>query len=186
MTVPPVIRASVAAFCLLAGTLVIFPGATSRGCAAEPTSTTNLIHLETGPSTGITVQLGEDIASVVDDGTTRRMIPVIGHGGMRNIAGLLERRGVDIAFVQLDVLDFARTQRLFPGLEAKLSYLAKLNYVEFHLLTRPEVVSAYDLAGQIVSIGPDSGDTAITAAQLFKLSRISFVPGNDDPGLAIG
>lgn len=175
-----VIRAMFGAFCLLACTMAVHPGR-----AAGPTSGADLIRVETGSSNGITVRQGEDIASLVDDGTTRRVIPVVGHGGVQTIADLLERRGVDMAFVQMDVLDYARTQKLFPDLETKISYIAKLNYAEFHLLARPEVVSIRDLAGQIVNVGTASGDTAITAAQLFKLLKISPIPGNDPPELAI-
>ena len=153
--------------------------------AADQPSTIDLIHVETGGSSGITVRLGEDIASLVDDGTTRRLIPVVGPGGVQTIADLLDGRGVDMAFVQLDVLDYARSQKLFPDLENKISYVAKLNYVEFHLLARPEIASVNDLAGQIVNVGPASGDTAITAAQLFRLLKLSPIPGNDEPGLAI-
>src|SRR6476659_4646710 len=88
--------------------------ATMASSAAETVSTTDLIRVETGASSGITVRLAEDIANLVDDGTTRRMIPVVGQGGMQGIADLLEGRGVDLAFLQLDVLDHARAQKLYP------------------------------------------------------------------------
>ena len=156
--------------------------AASPGRAAD---TADIIGVETGGSTGSTVRMAEDLASLADDGTTRRMIPEVGHGGLQAIADLLEHRGTDMAFVQLDVLDYARTQKLFPDLESKVSYIARLNYVEFHLLARPEVAGIADLAGRIVNVGPASGDTAITAAQLFRLLKLSPIPGNDEPGLAI-
>jgi TRAP-type uncharacterized transport system substrate-binding protein len=177
MTGSTMVRALQLALCLLLGFT-----AAPRGHAAE---TTDVIHVETGGSAGVTVRLGEDIASLVDDGTTRRMISVVGHGGVRNLADLLEGRGIDMAFMQMDVLDYARTQKLFPDLETRISYIARLNYVEFHLLARPEITSIADLAGQIVNVGPAAGDTSITAAQLFRLLRISPIPGNDEPGLAI-
>ncbi len=155
------------------------------GPPARAADTTDLIHVETGTSNGITVRLGEDIANLVDDGTTRRIVPVVGHGGVQNLADLLEGRGIDMAFVQMDVLDYARTQKLFPDLETRISFIAKLNYVEFHLLARPEITGVNELAGQIVNVGPASGDTAITAAQLFRLLKLSPIASNDDPVLAI-
>jgi TRAP-type uncharacterized transport system substrate-binding protein len=158
---------------------------TSPGRAGEATSTIDLIGVETEGSTGITVRLAEDLASLVDDGTTRRMTPVVGPGGVRNIADLLDGRGIEMAFLQLDVLDYARTRKLFPDLESRISYIAKLNYVEFHLLARPGVASVADLAGQVVNVGPAAAGTAITAADLFRLLKISPVLGNDEPGLAI-
>ena len=153
--------------------------------AAQSTSTIDIIGVETGGSSGITVRLAEDLASLVDDGSTRRMVPMVGRGGLRTIASLLDGQSASLAFVQLDVLDYARAQRLFPDLETKLSYVAKLNYVEFHLLARPEIATAADLAGQVVSVGPRSGNTAITAAALFKLLKVAPVFGDEEPGAAI-
>jgi uncharacterized protein len=175
-----VFRASLLALCLLASLL-----AGSPALAADAPSVSDPVRVETEPSTGVTVRLGEDLASLTDDGTTRRVIPVVGRGGVQNIADLLSGRGVDMAFVQLDALDYALTQKLFPNLETRISYIAKLNYVEFHLLARPDVASINNLAGQVVDVGPATGSTAITTARLFKLLSISTIPSNDEPALAI-
>ncbi len=180
-----VVRAIGVALCLLAGTLALPPAAVSPVLAAEAVSSTDLIGVETGGSSGITVRLGEDLASLIDDGTTRRLVPMVGHGSMRAIADLLEGRGTDMAFLQLDVLDDARARKLFPDLETRLAYVAKLNYAEFHLLARPEVNSIADLAGQVIDVGPRAGDTAVTAAQLFRLLKVSPILANDEPAVAI-
>lgn len=152
---------------------------------ARAADTIDLIGVATGGSSGITVRQAEDLAGLIDDGTTRRMVPEVGEGGLQAIADLLDGRGVNMAFVQMDVLDYARTQKLFPDLTTRVSYIAKLNYAEFHLLARPEITGVADLAGQVVNVGPASGDTAITAAQLFHLLKISPIPGNDEAELAI-
>src|ERR1700722_12195225 len=101
-----VLRAILLALCLLA-----LPLAASDAGAADAGG--DPLRIETGPSTGITVRLGEDIAGLTDDGTTRRVIPAVGRGGVQNIADLLAGRGIDMAFVQLDALDYARTHKLF-------------------------------------------------------------------------
>ena len=90
-----------------------------------------------------------------------------------------------MAILQLDVLDYARTQNLFPGLVDNISYIAKLNYVEFHLLARLDVGSVAALAGKTVSVGPRLGNTAITTSQLFKLLNVPVTLTNDEPGVAI-
>jgi uncharacterized protein len=175
-----VVRATFLALCLLASSL-----AASVAGAADAPPGSDPVRVETGPSTGITVRLGEDLASLMDDGTARRVIPVVGRGGVQNIADLLAGRGVDMAFVQLDALDYAQTQKLFPNLETRISYVAKLNYVEFHLLARPDISNINSLTGQVVDVGPATGSTAITTARLFRLLKISIIPSNDEPALAI-
>jgi hypothetical protein len=71
--------------------------------------------LETGRASGISVQISEDLANVIDDGATRRVLPVVGQGGLKNITDLDLLRGIDVAILQEDVLNYARQQNLFPG-----------------------------------------------------------------------
>jgi TRAP-type uncharacterized transport system substrate-binding protein len=177
---PLAVRAILVVAWLLAGVTAIPPG-----YAADQRAGIDVIGLETGGSQGNTVRMAEDLTSLMNDGTTRRMVPLIGPGGIQNIADLLEGRDVDMAFLQLDVLDYARAQRLFPDIESRITYVAKLNYVDYHLLTRPDIASVADLAGKIVDVGPTYGDTSITSAQLFRLLKISVVPSDDEPGVAI-
>ncbi|TMJ46687.1 MAG: hypothetical protein E6G90_14295, partial [Alphaproteobacteria bacterium] len=39
-----------------------------------------VVELETASSAGISVRIAEDLASVVNDGATRRVVPVVGQG----------------------------------------------------------------------------------------------------------
>ncbi len=165
---------------------LLLAAAVSPAHAVEASSSTDVIQVETGSSADITVRLAEDLASLVDDGATRRIMPLVGQGGLQNVADLLQMPGIDMAILQLDVLDYARAQKLFPGLENNITYIAKLNYVEFHLLARQEVGSIADLASQTISVGPRGGNTAITAAQLFGLLKLSPTLNNDEPDTAIG
>src|SRR5271170_3118199 len=84
-----------------------------------------VVELETGRASGISVQIAEDLANVIDDGATRRVLPVVGKGGVTNITDLDLLRGVDLAILQDDVLNYARQQNMFPDLESRISYIAK-------------------------------------------------------------
>src|SRR5271156_5157686 len=105
-----------------------------------------LVELEIGTSAGISVRVAEDLASVIDDGATRRVLPVIGKGSLQNIADLRLLHGIDLAILQTDVLDDAKQQNLFPGLDDDITYVAKLYNEEFHLLAGPAIKSVADLA----------------------------------------
>ena len=173
-------RATRVAFALIFATVASVPALAVEGMTGN-----DIVTLETGGSSGITIRLAEDLASLVDDGATRRILPVVGQGGVQNLADLMQTPGIDMAIMQLDVLDYARSQNLFPGFEAKVSYIAKLNYVEFHLLARQEVTTVAELGGKGVSVGPCLGNTAITTAQLFKLLDVSATLTNDEPDVAV-
>src|SRR6201997_1061207 len=131
-----------------------------------------VVELETGRATGISVRIAEDLANVIDDGATRRVLPVIGKGALQNITDLKLLRGIDMAILQTDVLDYAKQSNYFPGIETWVSYIAKLYNEEFHLLARQDIKSIADLANQKVNVDLRGAGTAITAARLFELLNI--------------
>ena len=144
-----------------------------------------VVELETGRASGISVQIAEDLANVIDDGATRRVLAVVGKGGLKNITDLDLLHGVDLAIMQDDVLNYARQQNLFPGLESRITYIAKLYNEEFHLLARSDIKSIGDLANQKVNVDLRGGGTEVTAARLFNLLNIPIVATNDDQGVAL-
>ena len=139
-----------------------------------------VVELETASAADTSVRIAEDLANVIDDGATRRVLPVIGKGAVQNLTDLRLLHGIDMAIVQSDVLDYAQQQNLVPGIEAWASYITKLYNVEFHLLARPEIKTISDLAGKKVNVDLRGAGTAITAARLFDLLKISVDTTNDD------
>src|SRR5271170_1956828 len=121
-----------------------------------------VVELETGRTGGISVRIAEDLANVIDDGATRRVLPVVGKGALQNISDLKLLRGIDMAILQTDVLDYARQQNLFPGIEYWASYITKLYNEEFHLLARQDIKSVADLANQKVNVDLRGAGTSIT------------------------
>jgi TRAP-type uncharacterized transport system substrate-binding protein len=132
-----------------------------------------VVELETGGGAGISVRIAQDLAKLINDGATRRILPVIGIGSMQNITDLKLLHGIDVAILQTDVVDYAKQQNLFPGIESWLTYFARLYNEEFHLLARPEIKSVADLADHKVSVDVHGAGTAVTAARRTP-SRMSF------------
>src|SRR6266849_10936141 len=121
-----------------------------------------VVEVETSGAAGISVRIAEDLANLIDDGATRRVVPVVCKGSLQNLVDLKHLRGIDLAILQMDVLDYAKEQRLFPGLEASLSYVAKLYNEEFHVLARREISGLAELANQKVNVDLRDSGTAIT------------------------
>jgi uncharacterized protein len=144
-----------------------------------------VVSVETGRAAGISVRIAEDLANVVDDGATRRVLPVVGKGALQNITDLRLLRGIDMAILQVDVLDYARQQGLFPGVESWVTYITKLYNEEFHLLARPDIKSVTELANQKVNVDLRGAGTAVTAARLFDLLKIPVIATNDDQEVAL-
>src|SRR4029077_10627132 len=84
--------------------------------AADPNDVNRgVVEIETAGSAGISVRMAEDLASVINDGATRRIVPVVGAGSLANLADLKHLRGIDMAILQIDVLDYAKEQTPVPG-----------------------------------------------------------------------
>lgn len=157
------------------------------GGATPPQAAVNrgVVELETGRGSGISVAIAEDLADVIDDGATRRVLPIVGKGGVKNITDLQLLRGVDLAILQDDVMNYAIQQKLFPGIESQIAYIAKLYNEEFHLLARSDIKTIADLANQKVNVDVRGGGTEITTTRLFSLLNIPIVTTNADQGVAL-
>jgi uncharacterized protein len=126
-----------------------------------------VVGVISGGVTGTYIRIAADLANALDDGYELRVLPIIGKGSVRNIEDLLLLRGVDVAIVQSDVLDFYKRADLVPNIERKLRYVAKLYNEEVHVLARSEYGTVDDLAGKRVNFGTDGSGTFMTASIIF-------------------
>src|SRR5215472_8203554 len=85
-----------------------------------------VVQLETGRAAGASVRIAEDLVNLIDDGATRRVVPVIGKGSLQNITDLKLLRGIDMAILQADVLDYAKQKNFLAGIEYWVNYITKL------------------------------------------------------------
>ncbi len=125
------------------------------------------VGIISGGVTGTYVRFASDLSNALDDGYQHRVLAVLGKGSVRNIEDLLMLRGIDIAIVQSDVLDFYRDSMLFPEVEKKIAYITKLYNEEVHLLARKEIAQAADLSGRKVNFGTQGSGTFMTASIIF-------------------
>ena len=94
-------------------------------------------------------------------------------------------RGIDVAILPVDALEYARDQRLFPGIEDSLTYIAKLYNQELHLLARSDIKKIADLSGQAVNADVQGSSTAFTAARVFNLLGIQGQDRERQPGCGV-
>jgi len=97
------------------------------------------VTIISGGIDGTYIRIAADLAAVLDDGTTLRVLPVLGKGSLQNIVDILYLRGVDIGIVQSDVLAYVRQRHLYPNIEQSVQYIAKLYDEEVHLLVRKDI-----------------------------------------------
>lgn len=156
--------------------------ANAAGASVDTPRNKNVVELETEGASNISVRIAEEIANIVDDGATRRVLPVVGSSAVQNFSDLAQLRGIDMAILQTDLIDYLRQQH---RLAASLTYITKLYNEEFHLLARPDIHSIGELAGETVNIDRPESGTAITATRVFDLLRIAPKLGNDTEQVAL-
>lgn len=176
--------------CLILSTLILASVATRPAQSAERSPDVALVNrgvveIETSGSSYTSARIAEDIASIVNDGATRRLIPVIGQGPLQNLIDLKYLRGIDLAIIQADALDVAREQQRWPTIVSSLTYISKLYNDEFHLLARADIKSVADLANQPVNVDRRDSGTALTATRLFNNLKLAVRTTNDSQDVAL-
>jgi len=134
---------------------------------------------------GSQIELLGDLATVIDDGYNMRILPIAGKGSVRAIEDLLLLRGVDIALVQADVLDYYKRSNLFPNIDQRLQYITKLYNEEIHILASKDIESIEGLRGKKVNFGPPSSGSYLTASLVFEKLQINVDAKAEDYQIAL-
>jgi TRAP-type uncharacterized transport system substrate-binding protein len=130
----------------------------------------------TAPAGGATSVFGSDMARVLDDDATIRVLPVLGKGPVRNVVDVLYLKSIDMGIVTTDVPEFYKLQYKLPDITSKLRYIAKLYHNEVHVIARTSIQSIFDLEGKRIVAPTDVGYHA--AKVIF--SRLGINPASID------
>lgn len=130
----------------------------------------------TAPAGGATSVFGSDMARVVDDDATVRVLTVLGKGPVRNVVDVLYLKSIDMGVVTTDVPEFYKLQYNNPEIASQLRYIAKLYHNEIHVIARTSIKSIFDLEGKKIVAPTDVG---YYAAKVI-LSRLNIKPQSFD------
>src|SRR6266571_1392424 len=111
----------------------------------------------TAPAGGASSVFGADLARVLDDGETLRVLPVLGKGPVQNVVDVLFLKSIDMGLVVSDVPEFYKLQYNIPDIATKIRYIAKLYNNEIHIIAPTSVKSVFDLQGKKIMAQKDVG-----------------------------
>lgn len=176
--------------CFYSFVFVSFSFLAMNGHAQESTNQRGLINngtirLMSGTYESTDLRLAVDLANALDDGYDLRIIPMIGKGSVRNVEDLLYLKGVDIAMVQSDVLDFYRRNDPASDIDSRLRYIAKLHDEEIHVLARPDIRDIDTLQGRPVNFGPPGSGAFMTGGIIFGDLDLKVDVRTDPPHKAL-
>ena len=129
----------------------------------------NVVTIMAGSASGTDLAIVQDIADVLDDGNSLRVLPMVGKGPEQNIKDVLFLRGVDMGITQANILKhYAKTGELGANFIDQVAYIAKLFNEEMHILVRSDVNDVHELQGKAVNFGADGSGTEITGRLVFE------------------
>src|SRR5579872_4882139 len=134
----------------------------------------NTVTLISGTIGGTYVQIGADLASVLDDGNKLRVLPIVGRGSVQSVADILFLQGVDIGIVRADTLDYLERKGFAKDIKKQFTYVTKLYNEELHVIASKSIQNLKDLDGKTISVDLPNGGTFVTALTVFE--RLGMKP----------
>ncbi len=121
-----------------------------------------------------TARLAEDLSRTMSGKTGVQIRAMLGKGSSQNIDDLLYLRGVDLAFVNADILTNIKITKPNHPAIGNLAYIAKVTDSELHLIVRKDsgINNIYDLASKKVNMGNHSSGSALTSRLVLRLLGI--------------
>ena len=135
-----------------------------------------VVGVAAGLYDGTYLRFADDLGKALDDGDRLHVLPVVTRGAGSNLEDLLYLRGIDMAFIQADVLEYFRTVRKTPHIEDRIRYIIRLPGNEFHITVGPEIHSLEDLRGKKVVFGPPGNAAARTGPIVFQRLKLPVEP----------
>jgi branched-chain amino acid transport system substrate-binding protein len=134
----------------------------------------NTVTMMTGTFGGTYVQMGADLATVLDDGAKFRLLPIVGRGSVQAVADILFLRGVDVGIVRKDTLAYLERKGFASNIHNQLGYVTKLYNEEMHVVADRDIRSLQDLDGKSVAVDLPDGGTFVTSISVFE--RLGIKP----------
>jgi uncharacterized protein len=144
---------------------------------AEEINSNTLMILTTG--SGLTYQpMAADLATVLNDGDSLRVLPVQGCSAYQNVRDLCYLRGIDLAFTRTNILNRWRQRGEIPDLDQRIVYILKVANEEENIIVRSDITSIEQLRGKKVNFNLVGSGTQMSARDIFGALEIEVEETN--------
>lgn len=129
-----------------------------------------------------------DLSTLLDSGEqyqNMRVIPVVARGKVQNLWDILYLKGIDMGFVQTDVLAYLEDDPRIDSIKSRIRFITVMFPAEVHILARKDIKTLQDLAGKKVSINAKGTGSSVVGTLLFKRLGIDAILENEDTNRAI-
>ncbi len=157
---------------------------TNRNISRVNRGTVGIIAGDIG---GTYMRIAADMAAVLDSNRIPklRLLPISGRGGKANIEDLLFLRGVDLAIVQSDILNYMESDPKYRNIRDRVKYVIKLFDSELHIITNSSIKNIRDLEGKKVNFRYRGSSSELTGQSVLKSFNVSVIPTYFDQSRAL-
>src|SRR5215217_2348362 len=145
----------------------------------------NTVTVISGTPGGTYFRAASDMAFVLDDGDSLRILPVLGKGAGQNAYDIRFLKGIDLGFVRTDTLQQLREDKRLSNIERLITYVARLFNDELHVIASRETTDIRQLAGKKVSFDVKGSGTDYTGRSMFRGLGIEVEAINVDQPTAL-
>ncbi|MFY0610307.1 MAG: hypothetical protein JXQ99_02180 [Hyphomicrobiaceae bacterium] len=168
------------AYVMLAGTIVNAQQVPSREKLNSGT-----VSIITGQPGYLSSRLASDLSAVLDEGDNLRILAIAGRGAISDLIDTLLLRGIDLAVVPADVLEYVEQKNLLPILKSRLRFVTRLYNKAAHLVAGSGIRTLDDLRGKKINIVSKYHGSFVVAQNVFKNANIDYEPVYLDQRLAL-
>jgi len=129
-----------------------------------------------------------NLSTLLDEGDhfeKMRVIPIIARGKIQNLWDILYLRGIDLGFVQTDILEYLKGDPRFESIKDRIRYINLMFPEEVHIVARKEIKRLQDLDGKTVSINAKGTGSSVVGTLLFRRLGIKAKLINEDTSRAV-
>ncbi len=131
-----------------------------------------------------------DLSTLLDSGENyrdMRVVPIVARGKEQNLWDILYLKGVDMGFVQSDILAYLEDEDdpRINSIKNRIRYITVMFPEEVHIVARKDIRTLQDLAGKKVSINAKGTGSSVVGTLLFKRLGIDAILENEDTNRAI-
>jgi len=145
----------------------------------------NSIRVIAGDISSTSLKAAADMANLLARKNGLRLVPIAGQGGTDNISDLLYLRDIDLTIVSLDALERINAENVFPNLDRRVAYVAKLFNEEVHVIVREGAADIGALAGRKIGVGPKGSSGDYSAQTIFQTANVPYEAVHADYATAL-
>jgi len=122
------------------------------------------------------IEAVRDLDIEMEEHSDLRVVPILGRNNVQNVYDLLFLKGVDVALVRNDSIEFVKRLGNFPTVRNVVNNLSAIHTDKYALVADKSITSMADLAGKKVAIGEFASAAYVAGTLMSDILNIDFEP----------